>query len=84
MDASEEIQEYPIDVYTSQVICYRCTPIQKKNIVEYIKAHSPEYLTLAIGDGANDVNMILAADVGVGVKGHEGTEATRVADISVG
>lgn len=28
--------------------------------------------------------MILAADVGVGVKGHEGTEATRVADIAVG
>ena len=40
-------------------------------------------LTLAIGDGANDVNMICAADVGVGVKGKEGTEATRVADVAI-
>ena len=37
-----------------------------------------------MGDGANDVNMILAADVGVGVKGKEGTEATRVADFAIG
>lgn len=28
--------------------------------------------TLAIGDGANDVNMILAAHVGVGIQGLEG------------
>lgn len=39
---------------------------------------------MAVGDGANDVNMITAADVGVGVKGKEGTEAARVADYVVG
>jgi phospholipid-transporting ATPase len=28
--------------------------------------------TLAIGDGANDVNMITAAHIGVGIRGLEG------------
>jgi len=28
--------------------------------------------TLAIGDGANDVNMITAAHIGVGISGLEG------------
>jgi phospholipid-transporting ATPase len=36
--------------------------------------------TLAIGDGANDVNMIHSANVGVGVRGIEGSQATRAAD----
>ena len=40
--------------------------------MKYVKEKSPD-LTLAIGDGANDVNMITAADVGVGVRGKEGT-----------
>jgi phospholipid-transporting ATPase len=37
-------------------------------------------VTLAIGDGANDVNMIHCANVGVGVRGIEGSQATRAAD----
>lgn len=72
IDASDDIKEYPSDIFKAmvsyQIICYRCTPVQKKNIVNYVREHSND-LTLAIGDGANDVNMILAADVGVGVKG---------------
>lgn len=32
----------------------------------------PDARTLAIGDGSNDVNMIIAANVGVGIKGLEG------------
>ena len=40
--------------------------------------------TLAIGDGANDVNMIIAAHVGVGIKGVEGHQAARTADYSIG
>ena len=36
--------------------------------------------TLAVGDGANDVNMINAANVGVGVRGIEGSQATRASD----
>ncbi|RSL41124.1 hypothetical protein CEP53_012947 [Fusarium sp. AF-6] len=40
-------------------------------------------LTLAIGDGANDVPMILTASVGVGISGREGQQASRVADFSI-
>lgn len=38
---------------------------------------------MAVGDGANDVNMINAANVGVGVKGIEGSQATRAADFVI-
>lgn len=68
---------------TDQTICYRCTPANKKEIVEIFKDKSSA-LTLAVGDGANDVNMITAADVGIGIRGKEGTEAARVADFVAG
>lgn len=45
------------------------------------RATSP--LTLAIGDGANDLAMLAEAHVGVGVSGREGLQAARVADYSV-
>ena len=48
-----------------------------------IKA-KPEATTLAIGDGANDVNMIIEAHVGIGIKGVEGHQAARNADYSIG
>jgi phospholipid-transporting ATPase len=32
----------------------------------------PDVTTLAIGDGANDVNMITSAHIGVGISGKEG------------
>ncbi len=41
-------------------------------------------MALAIGDGANDVNMVLQADVGIGVKGKEGNEVGRLADFVLG
>ena len=39
---------------------------------------------LAIGDGANDVNMINKSHVGIGIKGLEGGQAARAADYVVG
>jgi len=44
----------------------------------------PSATTLAIGDGANDVNMITAAHVGIGIKGLEGYQAARSSDYSIG
>lgn len=44
----------------------------------------PEKITLAIGDGANDVNMIQTASIGVGINGKEGQQASRSADYSIG
>ena len=53
------------------VICSRCAPIQKSQVVDFIKTHSHQ-MTLAIGDGGNDVNMIQSADIGIGIFGKEG------------
>lgn len=37
-----------------------------------VRQKFPKTTTLSIGDGANDVNMITAANVGVGISGLEG------------
>lgn len=41
-------------------------------------------MCLAIGDGANDVSMIQAADIGVGISGKEGLQAVMASDYSIG
>lgn len=64
------------------VVCCRVSPLQKALVVELVKAHTTSIL-LAIGDGANDVGMIQAAHVGVGISGLEGLQAARSADVSI-
>ena len=64
-------------------ICCRVSPIQKANMVTLVKQNL-KCTTLAIGDGANDVSMIQAADVGIGITGHEGLQAARSSDYSIG
>lgn len=54
------------------VIACRVSPKQKADLVLMVKDKHPNKTTLAIGDGANDVNMITAADVGIGISGKEG------------
>ena len=54
------------------VLACRVSPKQKADIVNMIRERHPHKTTLAIGDGANDVNMITAANVGVGIAGLEG------------
>ncbi|XP_006869134.1 PREDICTED: probable phospholipid-transporting ATPase IK [Chrysochloris asiatica] len=61
------------------VICCRVTPKQKALIVTLVKRHKG-VVTLAIGDGANDVNMIKTADIGVGLAGQEGMQAVQNSD----
>ncbi|KAK3145027.1 hypothetical protein QOZ80_4AG0321700 [Eleusine coracana subsp. coracana] len=63
-------------------ICCRMTPLQKAQLVGILK--SVGYLTLAIGDGGNDVRMIQEANIGVGISGREGLQAARAADYSIG
>jgi phospholipid-transporting ATPase len=41
-------------------------------VVNMVRQAEPKATTLAIGDGANDVNMITAAHCGIGIKGVEG------------
>ncbi|XP_055492870.1 phospholipid-transporting ATPase IA isoform X2 [Leucoraja erinacea] len=64
------------------VICCRVSPLQKSEIVEMVKKEV-KVITLAIGDGANDVGMIQTAHVGVGISGNEGLQAANSSDYSI-
>ncbi|EPY78567.1 testis flippase-like protein [Camelus ferus] len=79
------------------VICCRMTPLQKAQVVELVKRYK-KVVTLAIGDGANDVSMIkgikqalwlrsfwgffAAAHIGVGISGQEGMQAMLNSDFA--
>ena len=65
------------------LICCRVSPLQKALVVRLVKENVEESVTLAIGDGANDVSMIQSAQVGVGISGLEGLQAARNADFSI-
>ncbi|CAG9332358.1 unnamed protein product [Blepharisma stoltei] len=65
------------------VLACRVSPQQKADIVKLIKDNKPGVRTLSIGDGANDVNMINAAHVGIGISGLEGQQAVRASDYSI-
>ncbi|CAE6467336.1 hypothetical protein ACGC1H_005047 [Rhizoctonia solani] len=64
------------------VVCCRVSPLQKALVVKLVKKNQKSIL-LAIGDGANDVSMIQAAHVGVGISGVEGLQAARSADVAI-
>jgi len=61
------------------VICCRSTPNQKAEVVTFVKTNLKK-VTLAIGDGGNDVNMIQRADIGIGLFGKEGNQAAFASD----
>lgn len=69
-------------VMCKAVVCCRVSPLQKALVVKLVKRHLKSLL-LAIGDGANDVSMIQAAHVGVGISGMEGLQAARSADVAI-
>uniref|UniRef100_A0AAY5EDV4 Phospholipid-transporting ATPase n=1 Tax=Electrophorus electricus TaxID=8005 RepID=A0AAY5EDV4_ELEEL len=64
------------------ILCCRTTPLQKSRVVTLLRSKLG-VMTLAIGDGANDVNMIQAADVGVGISGQEGMQAVMASDFAI-
>ncbi|KFQ86880.1 putative phospholipid-transporting ATPase IK, partial [Phoenicopterus ruber ruber] len=78
------VEKVFVDLATScqAVICCRVTPKQKALIVQLVKKHK-KVITLAIGDGANDVNMIKTADIGVGISGLEGMQAVQCSDYAL-
>ncbi|XP_050457015.1 probable phospholipid-transporting ATPase IA isoform X6 [Cataglyphis hispanica] len=65
------------------VICCRVSPIQKAEVVGLITNNNKKAVTLAIGDGANDVAMIQKAHIGVGISGVEGLQAACASDYSI-
>ena len=82
-------QFYAIMPLVDSVICCRASPAQKALLVRTVRSRLRKMkgahrgLTLAIGDGANDLAMIQASHVGVGISGKEGLQAARVADYSI-
>uniref|UniRef100_UPI00398F553A phospholipid-transporting ATPase IC-like n=1 Tax=Pristiophorus japonicus TaxID=55135 RepID=UPI00398F553A len=86
VDCEEETYERAFVELACQcqaVICCRVTPKQKAMVVQLVKKYKSA-ITLAIGDGANDVNMLKMAHIGVGISGQEGMQAVLSSDYSLG
>jgi phospholipid-translocating ATPase len=71
-----------LSVLLPAVIACRCSPTQKSAIANLIRTHTRKRIC-CIGDGGNDVSMIQAADVGIGIVGKEGRQASLAADFSI-
>ena len=67
----------------TSLICARVSPSQKADVVRMMRAKHTDVVTLAIGDGANDVPMIQAAHVGIGISGNEGLQAVNASDFAI-
>ena len=70
-------------ILVDTVICCRASPSQKASLVRNIRKKVAHSVTLAIGDGANDIAMIQEAHVGIGITGKEGLQAARTSDYSI-
>ena len=84
--ANENIKQNFVDAATEceVVLACRVSPAQKAEIVSLVKDRFSDKTTLSIGDGANDVPMIMKAHIGVGILGKEGQQAARSADFAIG
>ena len=65
------------------VLVCRSSPKQKAEVIEFAKSINPKMISLAIGDGGNDVSMIKTADVGIGIFGKEGYQAVNASDYAI-
>lgn len=84
-DKTQRMWLLRVGKHCRSVIACRLTPIQKQQLVALVKKDTvPRAITLAIGDGANDVPMIREGDVGVGIFGKEGRQAANNADFAIG
>lgn len=71
-----------VAVHLPAVVACRCSPTQKADVARLIREFTKKRVC-CIGDGGNDVSMIQAADVGVGIVGKEGRQASLAADFSI-
>jgi phospholipid-translocating ATPase len=85
IDQAEHLQQlfFDLAVLADSVICCRAQPSQKAQLVKSIRKRMKKSITLAIGDGANDIAMIQEAHVGIGITGKEGLQAARSSDYSI-
>lgn len=73
---------FKLGYISATCVCCRLSPMQKYEIVKLCKKNG-DWMTLAIGDGANDVSMIQEAHIGVGIAGKEGTQAVLAAEFTI-
>ncbi len=83
---NEEIAKIFLEVAKEAVavICCRVSPLQKSQVVKLMKNFDKSKITLAIGDGGNDVSMIMEAHIGIGIYGEEGLRAAQSSDYAIG
>ncbi|KAL8835630.1 MAG: hypothetical protein Q9170_003247 [Blastenia crenularia] len=74
---------FELAVLVDSVVCARASPANKASLVHAIRKRVKHAITLAIGDGANDIAMIQEAHVGIGITGKEGLQAARTSDYSI-
>ena len=61
----------------------RCSPTQKAEVCKALKHYTGGKRIASIGDGGNDVGMIMESDVGIGIEGKEGLQAALASDFSI-
>jgi len=84
-DKTMQAKLFALTKLCKAVVACRVSPLQKAQLVRLVNDHMwPRPMTLAIGDGGNDVSMIQEAHVGIGVIGKEGMQAVRASDYSIG
>ena len=66
------------------LVCCRVAPLQKAEVVRQMKLFDPKGVTLSVGDGGNDVSMIMEAHIGIGIHGEEGVRAVQASDFAIG
>src|SRR5690606_35843151 len=81
-DATLKSLFFDLTVLTDSVVCCRASPSQNAYLVKSTRTKVEGPITLAIGDGANDIAMIQEAHIGVGITGKEGPQAARSSDYS--
>ncbi|KAJ8760979.1 hypothetical protein K2173_022017 [Erythroxylum novogranatense] len=82
LDPSLRVMLLNLSLNCSSVVCCRVSPLQKAQVTSLVKKGACK-ITLSIGDGANDVSMIQAAHIGVGISGLEGMQAVMASDFAI-
>ncbi|GAU22696.1 hypothetical protein TSUD_235180 [Trifolium subterraneum] len=82
LDPSLRVMLLNLSLNCHSVVCCRVSPLQKAQVTALVK-NGARKITLGIGDGANDVSMIQAAHVGVGISGMEGMQAVMASDFAI-
>ncbi|KAL0732595.1 hypothetical protein Bca4012_008804 [Brassica carinata] len=82
LDPTLRITLLSLSLNCTSVVCCRVSPLQKAQVTSLVRKGAKK-ITLSIGDGANDVSMIQAAHVGVGISGMEGMQAVMASDFAI-